>query len=1117
MNKVIRKTTGIVLGMTLALVSGAPAIADDTELLLAAPVASSEFYPNVIFILDTSGSMGSRQESSLPFDYTEDYSAYGDCSSDNLYWSTDGTTPVCDTDQVNFIAKSSFHCDDATLPLEGAGRYTGILVQRRTGASGGAVSWQAIESSNSTDDVECQNDSGVHGDNDVDTTTKTYASSQGGGNAWTSNANQEVAWGSSGANVTYTVYDGNYLNYQNDPTTDRITRLQIMQDVTKTVLNSTNNMNVGLMQFNNNEGGTVIRAPSDLNTNRAAILADIDNLRANGFTPLSETLFENALFWMGLSANYGESGTTDDAALVSPDPMVYAQPALQTCAKNFNILITDGAPTEDTGTPDLLGQLPDYATTVGRTGCTGTGNGACLDDVGEYLANVDIHATMTGTQSVTTHTVGFNVDLDILEETADASGGRYLIADDTDSLLSALTEIVSTVNERTISFTAPAVAVNSFNRTRNLNDIYMTMFGARGSAHWPGNLKAYRIEDGVIVDSLGNAAVDPTTGFFYQTSQSYWTTGGADGNDLTLGGAANRLPDPDARNLFTNNGASDNLTNNSNLIKSTNINAYTAADFGITGDAPTIDDMIEWMRGEDVQDVDSDPLTTTRYAMGDPLHAQPGVIVYGGTVENPEAVVFVATNDGYLHAIDASNGQELWSYVPKELLGRMATLYEDPSMAYKLYGLDGDVVPVVRDVDRDGEIEASDGDFAIILFGMRRGGYTYRAIDVTNKNSPVLLWERTLDNAGQSWGAPVVARMDIANSGQDDTKAVVVVGGGYDSVHDTPAFNATADATGAGVHVLDLMSGSTLWYAGHTDTSADLKLDTMTRAIPTRVRVIDMNGDGFADRMYASDLGGQLWRFDISNGNARSSLVAGGVIAQLGAEGLTGPTAADTRRFYNTPDVSIFNDVRQNRRFIAISIGSGYRAHPLNTDATDRFYSIRDPYVFAPLTQDEYDNLSPFTEADLVDVSGQVNVTITAEDAGWMLTLPDNQMVLADSFTFNDEVFFVAFSPDTETVVDCQAGQGSNFLYRVSIINGDPIIEDLDSIVSGGEDAARRSNLAQGGIAPSPQFLFPGADDADCTGDACSPPPLGCIGVECFDPGFTNNPVRTLWTQDGIE
>jgi type IV pilus assembly protein PilY1 len=86
----------------------------------------------------------------------------------------------------------------------------------------------------------------------------------------------------------------------------------------------------------------------------------------------------------------------------------------------------------------------------------------------------------------------------------------------------------------------------------------------------------------------------------------------------------------------------------------------------------------------------------------------------------------------------------------------------------------------------------------------------------------------------------------------------------------------------------------------------------------------------------------------------------------------------------------------------------------------------------------------------------------------------------------------------------------------MAIANGDPIA-DLDGIVAGEEDEARVSGLAQGGIAPSPRFLFPGPDDADCEGAACAPPPIGCVGVECFDPGFENLPVRTLWTQDGIE
>ena len=340
------------------------------------------------------------------------------------------------------------------------------------------------------------------------------------------------------------------------------------------------------------------------------------------------------------------------------------------------------------------------------------------------------------------------------------------------------------------------------------------------------------------------------------------------------------------------------------------------------------------------------------------------------------------------------------------------------------------------------------------------------------------------------------------------------VGGGYDNVHDTLPHPSVPDTQGAGVYFLDLESGEVLWRAG-ADVDANLELSDLTRSIPSQVRVIDITGDGFADRMYAADMGGQILRFDITNGSTPDSLVAGGAIAQLGAEGNAPAAFEDTRRFYNTPDVSLFNDNIQDRRFIAISIGSGYRAHPLDNTNSDRFYSIRDKAVFNSLTQDQYDNLTPITDADLVEVSGQVGTIIGQDQVGWKLTLPADQKVLSTSATFNNEVFFVAFSPDVAEAEDCEAGIGRNFLYRVAVANGDPIA-DLDNVVPGTEDQLRVQELAQGGIAPAPSFLFPAAP-ADCTGAACAPPPIGCVGVECFSPGFANVPVRTLWTQDGIE
>ena len=1101
-------------GFLLALTSGAPALADDTELLLQIPDIDSK--PNILFILDSSGSMDEVVRTQEPYDAGRTYEG-GTCDATRVYWTDVDLPPDCSA-TTQSVAKSAFVCEAAAGQLTGIGSYADTMVQHRETDIAGVSRWQDLEPGNHVDLVECRADSGEHG---MGTAGELWPSNTAGA-PFTSDPDRELAWGSAPAAVTYTVYDGNYLNWKSSPATVDLPKIDILKSVSKAVLNSVTDVNVGIMRFQGDHGGTVIKAISDLDSDRASILQTIDDIDANGNTPLAETLYESALYWRGQSAHFGERwdpSRTDPAALVSLDPEAYKQPQMQVCSKNFNVLLSDGQPTQDVDTPTLLGNLPDFP----AAGCDGSGAGHCLDDVAHYLANVDIHAD-DGDQLVSTHTIAFDLDdaaaITLLQDTAQESGGSFFFADDVETLALALLNIIAEITERSLSFTAPSVSVNTFNRTQNLNDLYLTVFSSRTKVHWPGNLKKFTVENGQIVDAAGSLAVNPATGFFYDTTKSIWTDGTADGNDVMLGGAAHELPTPASRNLYTNNDGTNNLVAAANALHPTNVAAFTGADFGLTGGTgePTIDEMIRWMRGEDLRDEDIDGSTAdTRNAIGDPLHSQPASIVYGGSPESPDVVVFVGTNDGYLHAIDGSTGQELWSFVPKELLGDMNRLYFDPTSNFKHYGIDGNIVPVMKDTDMDGDIEPGDGDFVYILFGLRRGGSSFYALDVTVKNSPQLLWVKQYPEFGQSWSTPVVTRVNIDHGGSVGERPVVIVGGGYDTVHDTRTHPAAPDAQGAGIHMLDLVTGQRLWHAGHTDSDADLKLASMTRAIPTQIRVIDMNGDGRADRMYAADLGGQLWRFDIINGEDPLNLVNGGVIARLGAEGLGSPSDADTRRFYNAPDAAIFNDPLQGRRFISISIGSGYRAHPLDETAADRFYSIRDPDVFTQLTQAEYNAYDIITEADLEDVAGRVRVVIGSEDRGWMFTLPGSQKVISDSITFDDSVFFVGFSPEENTADPCAPSNGRNFLYEVNIVNGDPVVNNLDALADADADAERVTPLAQGGIAPTPAFLFPAPTNPDCEGKDCSPPPIGCVGVECFDPGFANNPVRTLWTQDGVE
>lgn len=1111
-----RNVSRLTAPLVLALFALSPASADDTELLLSS--AKSDDKPNVNFILDTSGSMNTLEHTIAFYDSAITY--VGTCDANYFYWSDSGTPPSCNDDR-RAIINTSFVCASAAGQVGAVGSYTGIVAQYRVKGP----KWQTLKDRNPTKTVECAADSGFHGSGTVG---EVYAKAGKSGVEFTSNAGAEVDWESFPTNQTYTLYAGNYLNWRANPPADDITRIDIVKTVLKKVLSAYDEVNLSLMRFNNVDGGAVIHGMQDLALNRTSLFAKLDAITANGNTPLSETFYEAALYWQGLPAHYGElvdENPTDPVALSVLSPEVYKAPATVAgiCPRNFNVLLTDGLPKNDLDTPLLVPTLPGWEATLGRTGCDDFfAEGDCLDDIAEYLFKHDIDPVEPGLQFVKTFGVGFltpQIEMARMIETAEISGGEFLLAQDPEGLAVALLSIFDEITEQSLTFVAPALAVNAFNRAQNLNDLYMSVFQSSIATHWPGNLKKYRIVDAAITDAYGNLAVDPTTGFLDNNATSFWTAGLPDGSDVTMGGAANVLPDPATRNLYTNNGGGSDLSVGTNVLSASNDAAFIVDDFGLTGsrEEPSTSEIIRWANGEDIADDDGDRTTTIRYVMGDPLHAQPAAVDYG-TGGSSDVIVFSATNDGYLHAIDADTGVELWAFVPKELLVNFAKLFDNPTGKYKQYGIDGDITPVIFDEDKNGIIDGPN-DFVYIVFGLRRGGNSYYALDVTNQNSPKLLWNVTYPEFGQSWSAPVIAKIDSTEPGLNSQQAVVVIGAGYDSTHDTAAVPDIDDGEGAGIFMLDLHSGATIWRAG-IDALANLTLNlpgrAMTRAFPTAIKIIDINGDGFADRLYAADVGGQIWRFDIISGNPADTLVTGGIIAQFGFEGSTTASTEGPRRIYNSPDIALFTDTQQNRRFIAINIGSGYRAHPLNTSATDRFYSLRDPNVFSQLSQADYDSYVIATDADMIEISGQTQTVISSADRGWRFTLPASQMVLSNATTFNNSVFFVGFSPEANAIVDCDPTLGKNVLYEVSVVNGDPIVTNLDALNPADSDAARSKALSQGGIAPAPTILFPSPNE-NCNGPECSPPPLGCVGVECFSPGFENNPVRTLWTQDGIE
>ena len=118
MNVRMRNIIWTCAGFSLALTAVTPVVADDTELLLVTPSTAQDLEPNILFIIDTSGSMKNVEETIEPYDSAVSYA--GDCDVDRVYWSTIETVPVCSAGNSNYIEQAAFVCNIANQRMLGS-------------------------------------------------------------------------------------------------------------------------------------------------------------------------------------------------------------------------------------------------------------------------------------------------------------------------------------------------------------------------------------------------------------------------------------------------------------------------------------------------------------------------------------------------------------------------------------------------------------------------------------------------------------------------------------------------------------------------------------------------------------------------------------------------------------------------------------------------------------------------------------------------------------------------------------------------------------------------------------------------------------------------------------
>jgi type IV pilus assembly protein PilY1 len=1073
---------------------------EDIELYLSDSLKQAKERPQVLIVFDNSGSMSTSETVKSSYDPDTIYPAVGglNSASEKFVYYTKGSgdfgPPVPDSpSEYRRFLDDINSCQTARDILEEYGFYTGKL--REYSFQGNSGSWIEMPDNNGAniDVIDCEDD--VLADDDRNAGT---VNSQGdvtplpagfpidgegdkqNPEYFTSNAADSI---SSWSGEMVTLYTDNYLRWYNsdDIVEESKERIEIAQESITNLINSSPNVNFGLQVFNHNHSGENVRdggrivfgIQESTLTTRTSLIDIVNNqLDPENNTPLCETLYEASLYFGGKSVDFADNDSDLNGYVANTPPRdlaiettnkVYKSPFNSCSDKAYVIIITDGAPTKDLAADDkvkALGIADSYAMSAF--------SGNYLAALAGWMQNNDVNKNMDGKQTVSTYTIGFGKDAQddaepLLKEAAELGGGKYFPAQDSASLTAALIDVLSDLEPSNDSLTSASVAANNFDRTETLNSVYYAMFQPDRGPRWQGNLKKYKVVSGQQVGKEGKAAIDGDTGHFSPDVTSFWSTT-IDGDQLTEGGVAEMLRKKSSRVIYSDIGTNDALValNDTNRLSHYGTEQAYADFIGV--DVSLAQGMFDWNLGIDVDDEDEDGDKTDMRSdvFGDPLHSKPFVVNYGDKIH-----LLVGTNAGALHMFkDAGNTvDETWAFMPKEFFPNINSLRNNFTSDDKVYGIDGKITSYVDDKDGDGIIET--GDKVWIFFGLRRGGTSYYAIDISNPDLPSLMWHIDADTSGfaelgQSWSQPNVgfSKLNIVSGA---AKPVLFFGGGYDISKDNSGVGGS-DSVGRSIYMVDAETGTLKWSMASSNATTSFSGDY---SIPSSIATLDSDGDGLIDRLYTGDTGGNIWRVDMPSdnptGNNPWSVFK---LASLG-----GNTNLTDRRFFNEPSVvrtfitetieSQVTDVDGNTSTVtvnqevpyeAILLGSGDRSNPLGTDTDDVFFMIKDKNI---TTQTFDSNSTPaiptaitiselydFTDDPFGNVSSaglQALSVAVSEKLGWFFDLEqDGEKSTSSAIVINNTVYFTTYSPPdfAQQPEGCDILNGQGWLYGVDLALG---------------------------------------------------------------------------------
>lgn len=578
------------------------------------------------------------------------------------------------------------------------------------------------------------------------------------------------------------------------------------------------------------------------------------------------------------------------------------------------------------------------------------------------------------------------------------SRGKFFSADDPEALNEAFTSIIRSVSAATPS--AASLAANS-TQWQEGSTVFQAKFN---SADWSGNFLALPVSN---TGTVGTA---------------HWD-------------AADLLPAVANRKFYTLNGSTKQAATCSG-----NGDFQTALDAADN----RCSDRLNWLKGATTHEArfynaTTNPNATFRNRLGsklgdiinsDPMYVHKGNFGYHNSSStsftekssyaafiadfpNRLPVVYVGGNDGMLHAFRADtgvpgeSGKELFAYIPKGVYANLADLTSQ-SYSHRYY-VDG--APMAGDAYFDSDWHT------VLVGGLNAGGKTIYALDITDPatfSASSILWEYAdADDLGFTYAQPQIGRL---NGGQ----WVAIFGNGYNSTNGN-----------AYLYVVDLEDGTLLAkIAAGTETANGLSTPVLW----------DNDGDKIIDVVYAGDLQGNLWKFDLTAANSASWALANGSLPLFTAERTAGVRQPITAQ----PKVSAHP---LSGTLVLFGTGQYLGDADLTNNDIQSFYAIRDSGLGATVVRSQLqaqtiDFQGPLvadgplvraTSANTVDYAG------VPPQHGWYMDLvypvsatTSGERVVSTGSFLEDRIIFTTIIPSRDP---CIPG-GTSWLMELLTISG---------------------------------------------------------------------------------